>query len=58
MPFIKMDGVDGLVYVPDTHVKTKKKHPCKDCEVCRQCSDACCHICLRSNKKNAKKRKS
>ncbi len=53
MPFIEMDGVDGLVFVPESEDKIPKKHPCKDCSACRQCSDACCRICL-SNKYKAK----
>ena len=47
MPFIKMDGVDGLVYVPDPEPISNKKHPCPDCETCQHCSDARCNICLR-----------
>ncbi len=47
MPFVKMDGVDGLVYVPDEEAPSTKKHPCPDCEACQHCSDARCNICLR-----------
>ncbi len=47
MPFVHMDGVDGLVYVPDPEPLANKKHPCPDCEACQHCSDARCNICLR-----------
>lgn len=47
MPFIEMDGVDGLVYVPDPEPLSAKKHPCPDCEACQRCSDSRCNICLR-----------
>jgi hypothetical protein len=55
MPFIKMKGVDGLVYVPDTEGLSDKKHPCTDCESCQHCSDARCKICL--GNPDCKKRK-
>jgi len=46
MPFIEMEGVDGLVYVPETESPVARKHPCVDCEVCQHCSDTRCRICL------------
>ena len=53
MPFIEVDGIDGLVYVPEEDAHTAKKHPCRDCMVCQHCSDARCRICL--NKKAKEK---
>ena len=55
MPFVEMDGVDGLVYVPDPERLSDKKHPCRDCETCQHCSDSRCNLCLQ--KKCTKRKK-
>lgn len=44
MPFIRIDGVEGLVFVPETS-GAPKKHPCEDCFVCQHCSDNRCALC-------------
>ena len=46
MPFKKMPGVTGLVYVRE-EIGKKKKHPCKDCYCCQWCSDNRCEMCLK-----------
>jgi hypothetical protein len=45
MPFVKMPGVIGKVYVPETPPGLSKKHPCPDCFACQQCSDDRCTVC-------------
>ena len=44
MAWVKMKGVEGLVFQPESH--GKKKHNCPDCFECAWCSDARCKICL------------
>lgn len=46
MPFVKVPGLKGRLYVPETNDKTLKKHPCKDCHACQVCSDDRCSVCL------------
>jgi hypothetical protein len=31
MPFVKMPGLRGKVYVPENQQGSPQKHPCKDC---------------------------
>lgn len=47
MGFIRMEGVQGLVYVPEPDGKAKK-HPCEDCFSCQMCSDNRCDLCLKA----------
>jgi hypothetical protein len=47
MGFVRMKGVEGLVYVPDED-SGPKKHPCPDCHFCQWCSDNRCELCLES----------
>ncbi len=46
MPFVRIDGVTGLVYEPDT-TNAPKKHPCADCFSCQWCADTRCVLCRR-----------
>jgi len=46
MPFIKIEGFTGNIYVPEVN-QMKKKHPCKDCFSCQFCSDERCGLCLK-----------
>lgn len=46
MAFIRMKGIEGLVYVPEDE-QSPKKHPCVDCYRCQWCSDNRCGLCLR-----------
>jgi len=46
MPFVKVPGLIGKVYVPEKQDKSLKKHPCKDCFFCQSCSDDRCRMCL------------
>jgi len=48
MPFVRMRGVKGLVFVPEEEPAGKKKHPCPDCKVCQWCSDTRCASCRKS----------
>lgn len=48
MPFVKMPGLKGKVYVPEKKSKCSKKHPCKDCFSCDRCSDDRCNVCRSS----------
>jgi len=45
MPFVKMPGVTGKVYVPEAIPGQQAKHPCPDCFACQQCSDDRCRVC-------------
>ena len=45
MPFVKIPGVTGQVYVPDTDPDLLKKHPCPDCFACQFCSEDRCNVC-------------
>jgi len=47
MPYIRIPGIVGKVYVPEKEPDSQKKHPCKDCFHCQWCSDDRCHLCLR-----------
>jgi hypothetical protein len=47
MGFIRMKGVEGLVYVPED-TGGAKKHPCRDCFCCQWCSDNRCGLCLQA----------
>ena len=49
MAFIRMKGVEGLVYVPEDDAGLKK-HPCEDCYFCQWCSDNRCDLCLKGKK--------
>ncbi len=44
MGFIRMKGIEGLLYVPDED--GPKKYPCPDCHFCQWCSENRCSICL------------
>jgi len=48
MPFVKMPGVIGKVYVPEPIPGQAQKHPCPDCFACQQCSDDRCTVCRAS----------
>jgi hypothetical protein len=45
VPFIKVPGLSGKVYVPESCSAASKKHPCRDCFGCQQCSDDRCSLC-------------
>jgi hypothetical protein len=44
MAFRRIDGVEGLLYVPEENC-APKKHPCRDCFRCQWCSDNRCTLC-------------
>ncbi|MCG8688574.1 MAG: hypothetical protein MI892_27135 [Desulfobacterales bacterium] len=50
MAFVKVPGLPGKVYVPDTKKDCTKKHPCKDCFSCEFCSDDRCGVCRKKKK--------
>ncbi len=54
MPFVKIPGMMGKLYVPKKLVIQKKKHPCRDCFACEFCSDDRCNVC-RPDKEHVKK---
>ena len=39
MPFVKIKGMKGKLYVPEVQSGRRKKHPCPDCYACDGCSD-------------------
>jgi len=46
MPFIKVPGLKGTVFVPEDKSGSGKKNNCKDCFLCQMCSNDRCSICL------------
>ena len=46
MAYVRLKGIQGLVYVPDSP-EEMKKHNCPDCFCCQWCSDSRCHACLK-----------
>jgi hypothetical protein len=44
MAFIRIEGVEGKVFVPDLSPEPKK-HPCPGCFECARCSDDRCRVC-------------
>ncbi len=46
MPFIKVPGLKGLLYVPATNDDAPKKHACNDCYSCQLCADSRCKVCM------------
>ena len=44
MPWLTVPGLTGKVYVPE-FMQEGKKHPCKDCFACQNCSEERCTIC-------------
>jgi hypothetical protein len=47
MPWVKMSGLEGLVYEPPRQPASERKHNCADCFCCQMCSDARCASCLK-----------
>ncbi len=45
MPFVRIPGVLGKIYVPEEQPGHEKKHNCKDCFSCQHCSDDRCSLC-------------
>jgi hypothetical protein len=44
MPFLPAPGGKGLIFVPPVE-DFAKKHDCRDCFYCQQCSDDRCLVC-------------
>jgi hypothetical protein len=47
MPFVRLPGITGKVYIPETDVLPLRKHPCQDCFRCQHCTDDRCAVCRR-----------
>ena len=45
MPWIRMPGLPGKVYVPEDDGHAPKKHPCKTCHACQWCDENRCRVC-------------
>ncbi len=45
MPWIRMPGLPGKVYVPADDGRTPKKYPCHSCHACQWCEDNRCRVC-------------
>ncbi|MGL4370011.1 MAG: hypothetical protein ACRCUT_10135 [Spirochaetota bacterium] len=45
MPFVRVEGISELVFVPEEQSCAQKKHPCSDCHSCQWCSDERCAMC-------------
>ena len=50
MPYIRIPGIEGLVWDPEEVPRSMKKHDCGDCFSCQWCSDESCRVCLRQKK--------
>jgi hypothetical protein len=48
MPFVRIKGMKGKLYIPEGREGCCKKHPCQDCFACEQCSDDRCRLCRKS----------
>ena len=57
MPFVRLPGLEGKVYVPQTNSDGLKKHPCKDCHSCQMCSDDRCAVCRGHDRPSEKTQK-
>ena len=55
MPFVKVPGLPGKLYVPEKQKNCQKKHPCKDCFSCEHCSDDRCNVCRDKEKNESEK---
>ena len=44
MAFQTIPGFEGQVFVPDEG-PGERKHPCRECYACQQCSDDRCRVC-------------
>ena len=45
MPWIRMPGLAGKVYVPEDNGAAPKKHSCSTCHACQWCDENRCRIC-------------
>ena len=45
MPFVRIPGVEGKVFVPDEDHQAPKKHNCPDCASCQWCAESRCRLC-------------
>ncbi|RJP46911.1 MAG: hypothetical protein C4548_01900 [Desulfobacteraceae bacterium] len=45
MPFIRVPGITGKVYMPESPAGEHSKHLCTDCFACQWCSDERCRAC-------------
>jgi hypothetical protein len=50
MPYVTIRGLAGKVYVPQAPEGGLKKHACKDCFSCQNCSEDRCRVCLSQGK--------
>ena len=58
MPYERIPGKVGLIYVPPKADNESKKHPCPDCFVCQWCGDTRCVSCRGSCSGGKRKKKS
>jgi hypothetical protein len=54
MKFRTIPGIEGKVFIPD-EAPSKRKHPCRDCYACQQCSDDRCRVCRADGQTTAKR---
>jgi len=45
MPWMRMPGLAGKVYVPEDDGQAPKKHPCPTCHACQWCDETRCRVC-------------
>lgn len=47
MPFEKIPGLPGKVYIPVCQPDALNKNRCRDCFSCQFCSENRCQVCLK-----------
>ena len=47
MAWVRIEGVEGLVWEPEHDPAAERKHNCRDCYSCQMCSDTRCDECLK-----------
>lgn len=56
MPFVRVRGLCGQLYVPEVGPAALKKHPCRDCFDCQRCSDDRCGLCRAVDPEQSRKK--
>ncbi|MBS3757295.1 MAG: hypothetical protein KGY61_01380 [Desulfobacterales bacterium] len=57
MPFKKIPGLPGKLYIPEQDPDAPKKHDCPDCFSCQICSDSRCRICRGQHKERPRRQR-
>ena len=55
MGFIRINGLDAKIFIPEDPEMKAKKHNCRDCFACQMCSDERCEQCLKKARTGGRK---